>query len=152
MDLSSMRLAILERIPIQSHWLVNGTSVDYDFSEASRALAPIPNFVVQENPEWRELLVFGTCDYANGGGAKPWLCIRKSDGVVVGFDGERENPVFTLNTTIERFVQTFEFLNTHLSEGKKLPESTEAILKLIDPDSYSASDWCLLVEYLRAGQ
>ena len=147
-----MRLAIFEGIPNKTRWLVNGTPINYDFSEAKKALAPIPNFVVQENPEWRELLVFGTCDYANGGGAKPWLCIRNSDGAVVGFDGERENPVFTLNTTVERFVQTFTFLNSHLSEGKKLPESADAILNSIDPESYSASDWRLLVEYLSASQ
>jgi hypothetical protein len=53
-----------------------------------------------------DLLVFGMQDFAEGGGAQPWLCVRKRDGWVYGFDPDEDNPMFLLNSSIERFVAT----------------------------------------------
>jgi hypothetical protein len=98
--------------------------------------------------EWFDLLIFGEYDYAEGGGASPWLGISKKDGIIYGLDLERENALFLLNSSIERFIRIFHLLNEFLGEGKRLPLDVEARVRAIDPEAYPTSDWRLLVDYL----
>ena len=150
LDVRAMQSAILTGLPTHARWMVNGTPLDYDFSHARRGLHSPPDDIVEVNPEWREFLIFGKYDYAEGGGAAPWLCVRTNDSAVLGFDLERKNAVFTLNSSLERFIRTFSFLNSYLGTGKQLPADIEASLREIDPSSFPVSDWRLLVDCLTA--
>jgi len=88
------------------------------------------------------------CDFAEGGGASPWLTIRKSDGSVGGLDVEREQAIFGYNSSLERFIQTFVLLDRWLTQCQPLPKAVVATVRDIDPDSYPGSEWRLMVEYL----
>ena len=49
-----------------------------------------------------DLLIFGEQDFADGGGAHPWLCIQRKDGAVWVYDPDEETHFCTelLNRTI----------------------------------------------------
>lgn len=96
--------------------------------------------------EWFSLLIFGDYNYAKGGGAHPWLGIRKSGGTVYGLDPERDDALFFLNSSIMEFVRTFSLLNEYLSTSKRLPDDLATRVRDIDPEAYAKSDWRLLIE------
>jgi hypothetical protein len=147
-DPQTMQSAILTGLPIYTRWMVNGTPVDYDFSEGRRGGQVPSDDIIESNPECHDFLIFGRYDCAEGGGASPWLCIRKTDCSVIGLDFEREDAVFAINSSLERFVRTFAFLNSYLGAGKQLPFDAEKSLREIDPGLYPVSDWRLLVNCL----
>jgi hypothetical protein len=74
------------------------------------------------------------------GGAQPWLCVRKRDGWVYGFDRD-DDDLSVLNSSIERFIATFRFLNQHLANSKQLTSDSESRLRAIDPDADTISVW-----------
>src|SRR5262245_40516622 len=112
LDLEALRLAIVARLPVRARWWVHDTPLDYDFRVARQGLDTLAKDAVEfGEEEWSDLLIFGEYDYAEGGGANPWLGIRKTDGAVFGLDPERENALFFLNTSIEDFFRTFTLLN-----------------------------------------
>jgi len=140
---------IVSGLPAHARWLINGTPLDFDFSAAADGLRGLPDEVIEADAGVSDLLVFGEQNFAEGGGACPWLCVRMRDGSVYGFDPERENPMFLLNSSIERFIATFRLLDEYLRTNAKLPLDCESRLRAIDPNTYPKSDWRLLVECLR---
>lgn len=151
---TAARTTIAERLPLRATWIVAGTTLVYDFSRAQRPLAPLPPEAVSEPDEgWKAaragLLIFGEYDYAEGGGAKPWLGIRQEDGAVFELDGEREEQTSFLNSSLEQFIATFEALHPFLSAGEALPPAIETTLRDLD-SQYSASQWQGLVSFLQA--
>jgi hypothetical protein len=131
--------------------MINGTPLDFEFPVARTGLRRLPEDVLESSDTASsELLVFGEQDFAKGGGASAWLCVRECDGSVNGFDPEREEPVFLLNSAIDRFVATFRLLNDHLATSKRLPQNCDSRLRVIDPEAYPNSEWQLLVECLRS--
>ena len=152
-DPRTIQSAIITKLPVHTRWMIHDTPLDYDFSPAHRGIRA-PEFDVENGgtPDWFALLVFGKYDYAEGGGAAPWLCINKTDGSVVGLDFEAETAIFRLNSSLERFIRTFSFLDSYLSASRLLPGHVEVALREIDPDSYPGSDWRLLVDYLTKAQ
>jgi hypothetical protein len=57
-----------------------------------------------------------------------------------------------LNSSIERFIQTFALLNEFLGKGEQLPLHAKALVRDIDPEAYPASEWRLLVDHLNAAE
>src|ERR1041385_5251046 len=111
MDFKTIQSVILDRLPVHARWMANDTPMDFHFSETLQIL---PDNLVESNPEWREFLIFCECVCGDGGGATPWLFILQTDGAVFGFDLERENPIYVLNSSLETFIRTFSLLNNYL--------------------------------------
>jgi SUKH-4 immunity protein len=149
-DQNASATAVASTLPARARWMIGGTPLDFDFSTAGHGHRSLPDEAIEPgDAAASDLLVFGEQDFAEGGGAFTWLCVRKRDGSVVGFDPELANPIFLLNSSIERFVATFRLLNEYLAENEPLPAECESRLQAIDPETYSTSDWRLLVESLR---
>lgn len=140
-------------LPVRERWAIGGVPLDFAFTVGRHGLRRLPEDVLEAGePAWSDLLAFGEQDFAEGGGARPWLCVRQRDGSVCGFDPEREQPIFPLNSSVERFVETFRLLDGFLGRGVPLPPGCEGQLWAIDPETYPNSDWRLLVEYLRGDE
>jgi hypothetical protein len=141
----------LDRLPARRRWLLGETPLDWRFSTKG-GFRPLDEtaFDFPLKPAWRELLVFGEYDYAEGGGAHPFLGIRGSDGAVFGLDFERDKkPLFLLNSGLSAFVDTFEVLDEHLRKGRALPEDVEKRLRDADQPAYARSDWKPFVAFAR---
>lgn len=135
---------------LNTRWMIDGTPLNFDFSLSHVELRKLPDDVLRGgDPAWCELLVFGEQGFAMGGGARPWLCVKRRDGSVYGFDPEREKPMFLLNSSVERFVATFQLFDSFLSRNKSLPPDCEDQFMAIDPEGYPDSDWRQFVECLR---
>ena len=140
---------VLRSLPSRARWVLQGTPLDYDFSAGHSGVRPpsteqLPPEVI--DPDARALLIFGEYDFAQGGGANPFLGVRSSDGAVLGLDLEREDsPLFPLNSSIERFVRTFSLLDNYLARGGAAPADIDEQLAAIDPEAYGTSEWRDLV-------
>jgi hypothetical protein len=151
LDRKAIETAIKSGLPVRARWMIDGAPLDFDFSFAGHGLRELPDgSIVASDAAGFDLLVFGEYEFAEGGGARPWLCVCKLDGSVYGFDPEREDPKFLLNSSIERFVATFQLLNEHLGKNEELPSDCESQLSAIDLEAYPRSDWRLLLECLRS--
>jgi hypothetical protein len=140
-------------LPVRARWMINGTPLDFEFMVGRLGLQRLPDEVLDAGgPYGSELLVFGEQDFAEGGGARPWLCVRERGGSVYGFDPEPEEPMFLLNSSVEQFVATFRLLNNYLAKNRLLPPDCESRLRAIDCEAYPHSDWRLLVECLRSAE
>ena len=93
-------------------------------------------------------LVIGDLDHAEGGGAAPYIIVRKTDARICGLDVERKTPFFLFNSSIELFIQTFVILDKYLGRGEHLPPDFDVQVQAIDPSAYALSDWRSLVEYV----
>ena len=148
------------RSPVRNHrrpadprwWMLEETPLDFDFSQAHEGLRHVTTDDLSGDieAEWADLLIFGQSDYAEGGGASPWITIRKTDGAVCGLDVERDHAVFVFNSSIEGFIQTFALLDRYLGHVHPLPTNIETLVRDIDGDCYPASEWRLLIDYLTA--
>ncbi|MFO0942507.1 MAG: hypothetical protein U0930_17355 [Pirellulales bacterium] len=149
MNLKYVQKYIVSNLPVNSRWFIDGTTLDFDFSASRDELRPLPEGRDQpdlDDPA-NDLLVIGLQDFSEGGGARPWLCLRKSDGWICGFDSDCEvNPIFNLNSSVQRFVETFRFLNQYLQRNEPLPPDSARLLAEIDPKANSTSNWTSLVD------
>jgi hypothetical protein len=101
--------------------------------------------------EWSGCLVFGSYDYAEGGGASPWIAVRQQDGVVWALDIERADETMTcFNSSIDRFISTFRALDEHLRMGRPLPEAIAKQVSDFDPEVFALSEWRQLIDVLTA--
>src|SRR6476659_4557945 len=129
-------------LPGQARWMSGDTPLDFEFTVGSVGLHELPDEVLASCAgASTELLVFGRQDFAEGGGASPCLCVRERAGSVYGFDPEREEPLFLLNSSVDRFVATFRLLSDYLTTNEPLPSDCESRVRAIDPEAYSHSDW-----------
>ena len=137
-------------VPLQARWWINGTPLDFEFATSSGP----PRWRPDEMPDQSEAFpesftVFAKQDYAEGGGACCWICVDEQSGAVFGYDPERDDPVFVLNSSIERFAATFLLLDTFLANGKPICADCRERLDQIDPDAFLRSDWRMLVDCLQ---
>ncbi len=151
-DVTAIRAAVETRLPRSRRWQIHNTPLDFHFS----ALLPTFREVAAEqlrgyaDPEWFDHVVIGDYDYAEGGGATPWITVRETDGRVCGLDPERKDAVFVFNSSIKPFVEVFAALDTYLRGGLKLPPNIEPRIREIDPSVYGHSEWRELIGYLTA--
>lgn len=126
--------------------------LDFDFSEAGPGLREVRGDDVggEVDEPWRDLLIFGSSDYAEGGGASSWIVLRASDGAVCGLDVECEEPVYVFNSTVDRFIRTFALLDEYLGRVRPLPSDIGGLVERIDPACYPRSYWHSLIDYLTA--
>jgi hypothetical protein len=151
LDRMAVESTLAYGLPGQARWIIDGTPLDFEFTVGRFGLRTLPDEVLEASDTVSsELLVFGEQDFAEGGGAHPWLCVRERDGSVYGWDPEREDPMFLLNSSVEQFIATFRLLNDYLPKNKPLPPDSDSQLRAIDPEAYPNSDWRLLVECLRS--
>src|SRR5262249_27212212 len=148
----AVQATIVTRLPARARWWVGESPLDFDFSNATAGLRQVASSDVggEVVESWRELLIVGSSDYAEGGGASAWVAVRRSDGAVCGRAVEREEAVFALNSTVEQFIRTFALLDRYLSRGHSLPSDIEAAAREIDPASYPCSEWRSLIDNLTA--
>lgn len=152
-DIEAVERMIAAELPSKAHWDVLGTPVEHDFSIGHDGPRPLGarDFDFEPGDEWRDFLVFGKVDYADGGGASPYLVIRQIDGAVCGLDVQRDDdPLFLLNSSLRQFIETFTYLDGCSGAGV-WPPGMEAKVRAIDPSAYGESDWKLLVDHLTAG-
>jgi hypothetical protein len=143
-NLKAIRAVIVAELPVRTRWYCGDTPVDYDFTIAHEGLYPLNELAA--GVDRPDLVVFGLYDYAEGGGARPWLCIRKTDGAVLGF-AEEDPWEFDLNSTAERFIQTFLYLDGLLTkENALVPTEGLDHLRTLDPLTFPCSEWKKLVE------
>jgi hypothetical protein len=153
-NLEGLRHAIILQLPAHSRWLVRETPVRWDFSRAAQPLQPIPEDDAAEWTEvlpadWRQILIFGEEDVADGGGASPLLGIHAQTAEVLGLDVERErSAVFLPNSSVPAFVETFLILDKALGPGGRWSSDLRDRLHTLDPGAFERSDWRLLVDYL----
>jgi hypothetical protein len=145
---------LVHRLPTRRRWMLQETPLDYDFSAGVRGPKPLAqkSYEFTLEPEWLQLLIFGEYDYAEGGGAHPFLGVRRTDGAVYGLDFERDEPLFLLNSALEAFARTFERIDMHLGEGRPLPRDVGETLKAIDPEVYDDADWKRFIEFVLSDQ
>ena len=144
----------LRKLPLRRRWTCGGTPLDWDFSVKRSALRPLDKaaYDFPLRPAWLTLLMFGEYDYAEGGGAHPFVGIRSTDGAVFGLDFERDRkPMFPLNSSLDAFVDTFHALDAYLGKGRRLPEDIDRSLHAIDRTAYARSDWKPFVVFVRGG-
>jgi hypothetical protein len=154
LNLEELRLAIVSHLPVQSRWLLRETPLDWNFSRATQLLRPLPEEDAERwakvlPPDWRQMLIFGEQDIAEGGGASPFLCVHAQTGQVFGLDVEREqSAAFLLNSTVPAFVNTFLLIDSALRAGDRLPSDMRDRIRAADPGVFEESDWKEMVDYL----
>ena len=140
-----IRDAVRAGLPRRAGWVVHETSCDFDFGMGwEQPQQPQASWFsgVECQPEWSDLLVFGEYDVAQGGGAKPLVGVRRSDGSVWGLDIEAEGEVlFPFNTSLKAFIETFCLLGRYLGSGSATPPGLIRSLIAADPKAYPDSDW-----------
>jgi hypothetical protein len=154
-DPKAILSAIDAGLPRQARWMLRGTPLDFDFSIDHYALRQVTDSDVVGGPvpeEWSDCRLIGMYDYDEGGGASPWIAIRKSDGFVCGLDVERdEQTTFIFNSSLDRFIRTFNLLDQYLRAGRELPPDIASRVGALDPEAFPLSDWRKLIELITAG-
>jgi hypothetical protein len=141
---------LVRLLPRRRRWVFQETPLDYDFSAGVRGPEPLrqKSYDFPLEPGWLELLIFGEYDYAEGGGAQPFLGVERKNGVVYALDFERDQPLAILNSGLEAFVKTFEAIDAHLAKSSRLPRQIGETLQTIDPAVYESSDWKKFVGFV----
>jgi hypothetical protein len=96
---------------------------------------------------WRPLLIFGESDWANRA-SDLLLTVDSGDGAVKGLDVEREQPLFVFNSSLQRFIDTFHYLEDAIKVGRPLPPDAGVALEGIDATAYPNSEWENMIDYL----
>ena len=153
-NLEELRLVIASHLPVHSRWLVRETAVRWDFSRAAEPLRPLSEedaatWAEVLPPDWRQILIFGEEDVAEGGGASPLLGVHAQTGEVLGIDIERErSAVFHFNSSVSAFVDTFLLFEKALRAGGLSPSDLRDRICSTDLGAFDRSEWRELVEYL----
>jgi hypothetical protein len=122
-DVERIRRELEVRLPLKARWLLHGVPLAFDFSRARSPLRPLgPSDVVgcDLEREWRTLWVFGEQDFADGGGACPYICVHGDNGRIYGLDVERSSDhMFLFNFNADGFVRTFTVLDGALRREER---------------------------------
>jgi hypothetical protein len=151
MDYERIQSAFHMTLPRIVHWEINEFSVDYDFSLAQDGLRRIDADDIvggSFDEEWHNLIVFGVASHADCGGATYFICVCGQTGIVYGFDPDRTEPKFLLNSSVPQFLQTFAFLDRYFQAGLQLPGHVDDLLREMDQQAYNDSEWRLMIDYL----
>jgi hypothetical protein len=139
------RAEVAAHLPKYARWMLGETPLDFNFLNKSYDFRQLNESDIVGGPlpiEWSNHLVFGEYDFADGGGASPWVAVQKDHGSVWGLDIERtpETKV-CFNSSINRFISTFQVLNKYLCSGKSLTKDLIQQVNDFDPDVFPASAW-----------
>jgi hypothetical protein len=156
MDPEEARLQIAARLPMRVRWNLKGTPWDFDFSLSQHRLQPLISTDLNGcdiEKEWTDLYIFGTEDYAQGGGASPFLAVHRDTGQIFGLDVERESAqMYLLNSDVDRFIRTFLLFDGVLRLRTLPPAVAAERASAVDPDGFARSDWRGLANYLNSGE
>jgi hypothetical protein len=101
--------------------------------------------------DWRELFIFGEEDFAEGGGASPFVTIQSQTGMVFGLDVERDgDATFLLNSSVSHFIETFRVFDEVLRTGTASPSGLLERVRAADPDAFERSEWRDAAEHVRS--
>lgn len=144
-DLTFARVEVATHLPQHARWMLGETPLDFNFLNKSYDFRHLTDRDVIGGPlpeGWSKYLVFGEYGFADGGGASPWIAVQRDDGSVWGLDIERtpETKV-CFNSSINKFISTFQVLNEYLSAGKTLTKDLIQQVNDFDPDEFPASAW-----------
>ena len=153
--IEELRAEVSERLPRRVRWLVDGARWDWDFSRARDALKPIAESEVAHGTplrsDWLQLYVFGQEDYAEGGGARPFLTVHIETGMVHGLDVERDGEAtFLLNSSVVHFIETFLVFDQVLRAGTASRRDLLERVRAADPDAFARSEWREAVDYVQS--
>jgi len=150
-NLEKVRHAITSRLPAEVRWVVDQTSLVYNFSRARKPLRPIQSneILCRIEKKWLDLYLFGEEDFAEGGGARQFVGVDEKSGRILGLDVERDRAqLYLLNSDIECFIGTFLVFDEALRR-KTIPLRRVASAAYeIDPVAFRRSDWRLLANHL----
>lgn len=150
-DTEAVRHQVLASLPTDARWLLNGIPLAFSFARATARLEPLdPSEVTGPlELEWRSLHLFGEQDYADGGGATPFIGVDVNSGKIIGLDLERDTaPLSLFNSNIDAFIRTFRLLDDAFRREPVLVHVLEAQVRQIDPAAFSSSEWARLLEFL----
>ena len=154
-DPESARQEVARRLPAHVRWLIRGVPLDFDFSRSHAPLRPIAPTDLSGcgiEDEWTTLYLFGEEDYADGGGASPYLGVHRDTGSICGLDVEREEShVFILNSNVDRFIRSFQKIDEMLRHTPVVSGMLSRALMEIDPDVFQHSEWRDFSSYVEAG-
>lgn len=149
-----MKARILAGLPKRARWIIDDMTLDFDFSPERFSLRYVDDRDIVGGPvpaEWDGCRIFGMCDYAEGGGASPWISIRESDGFVCGLDVELTgSTIYIFNSSLDRFLRTFQLLDPYLRAGASLPPDLRSQIKAVDPEVFELSDWRETIDYVNS--
>jgi len=144
------RTLIEQNLPLKVTWQITGMSICVDFSRCRDLLKPLQktdtNSKIED--EWKALYLFGEEDYADGGGAHPWLGVNEDTGKIYGLDIQRTEPIYFLNTDVEKYIKTFLLFDNVVRQGQSSIEELSKSSRKLDP-AFTKSDWRLLADYLQ---
>ena len=136
-------------------WLVGNCPIDFDFSRAQDDLRPLTvsdtnGFEIPQ--EWQSLCLFGEQNYAEGGGATPYLGIHIDTGQVFALDVESESsPLSLLNSDIDKFISTFDVFDRAVRQATLQIEQVAGLVEEIDPIAFADSEWVGLIDAITSG-
>jgi GNAT superfamily N-acetyltransferase len=149
-DLEKARQRILAELPAEATWFLHDGNdpLRYSFADARRDMPPAPEIVGEAEVDGLDSLrVFG--GYLVQGGASPLLALDTKSGAVKAVDVELEDPVDTLNASLDQFIATFRYFDEYLRGGRSLPGDALAALTRIDPDAVvEGAHWRALIEHV----
>jgi hypothetical protein len=152
-DPEAIRQKITARLPVRVRWLLAGVPLAFDFSRCQAPLRTVePTDIVggDIHESWRNLYLLGDEDYADGGGASPYLVVHRHTGEIMGLDVERESAqLFILNSTVDAFIRTFEQFDKALREQRMELSTLADVLMEIDPQTFPNSEWRALCDEIR---
>jgi hypothetical protein len=148
MDVAALQRAVVSDLPRRSRWLIDGTPMDYKFYTVPMSMAALSG---SDDDLLKRLIAFGEYDFAEGGGARPWLVVDSVDARVFLFDDEADDDdpeLRLLNSCFDAFVRTFRLLDAYLGRGRRVSADTGALVEAWDPRAYASSEWRKLVDHL----
>jgi hypothetical protein len=99
--------------------------------------------------DWRQMLLFAEENFAQGGGASPFVSVHVASGEVFGLDVERErSAAFLMNSSIPAFIDTFLLFDDALGADGAISSTLRDRIRTADPIAYEKSEWRSLVDYL----
>lgn len=152
-DLEDARRRVVTELPRKVRWRIHGTPLDFDFTRAERTLTPLREAEINGTiePQWASLFLFGEQDFAEGGGARPFVGIEHNTGQVLGLDVERDaSCLFLYSSDLDSFIRTFTLLDEALRSGTPPLDALSTRAASIDV-SFAQSEWAQLLGYLANG-
>ena len=144
-DLKLLQASLAAGLPLSARWVIDETPWDWDFSLAQQELQPASEADISGGdlpPEWLELYLFGSQDYSEGGGARPFVGIHKDTGAVYGLDVERDSEcLYFLNSSVPCFIETYWIFFEILGEGTGSRHGLPARVRAADPEGFDQSEW-----------
>lgn len=153
--IEDLRAKVAVQLPSRVRWRIAETPWDWDFSRAREALKPISADDVSQgtalSSDWSELFIFGEEDFAEGGGASPFVTIQSQTGMVFGLDVERDgDATFLLNSSVSHFIETFRVFDEVLRTGIASPSGLLERVRAADPAAFERSEWRDAAEHVRS--